>query len=102
MQEENVTLASERHEVHSVPGEAADSPLSLIALRPGEKGTIERLSRTEPEVQQRLLEMGLVSGSLIEVIRYAPLGGPMQVKIGRTNVSLRKQEAGSVLVRRAR
>lgn len=73
---------------------------SLRALKPGEKGVIESIEPGTPEIRQRLLEMGLVNGTAIECIRFAPLGDPMQVRIDRTNVSLRIAEARLVLVRR--
>ena len=53
-------------------------PLTLISLLPGERGTIDRLQWADPEMRRRLLEMGLVTGTQIEVIRYAPLGDPLQ------------------------
>lgn len=73
---------------------------SLLDMKPGEKGVIERIERSMPEIRQRLLEMGLVSGTPIECVRFAPLGDPLQVRIDRTNVSMRKTEARLVLVRR--
>ena len=41
----------------------------------------------------RLLEMGMIPGSKIEVIRAAPLGFPIEVKIRGYSLSLRKSEA---------
>ncbi|MDX1641222.1 MAG: FeoA family protein [Balneolaceae bacterium] len=41
----------------------------------------------------RLLEMGLTPGSKVEVIRAAPLGFPIEVKIRGYLLSLRKSEA---------
>jgi len=44
----------------------------------------------------RLMEMGLVQGVEVEVIRRAPLGDPMQVQIGDYQLSLRHAEADLV------
>ncbi|WP_234570857.1 FeoA family protein [Rhodohalobacter sp. 614A] len=41
----------------------------------------------------RLLEMGLTPGSKVEVVRAAPLGFPIEVKIRGYLLSLRKSEA---------
>lgn len=41
----------------------------------------------------RLLEMGLIPGSKVEVVRAAPLGFPIEVKIRGYYLSLRKSEA---------
>ncbi|MDZ7720706.1 MAG: FeoA family protein [Balneolaceae bacterium] len=41
----------------------------------------------------RLLEMGLTPGSKVEVVRAAPLGYPIEVKIRGYLLSLRESEA---------
>lgn len=41
----------------------------------------------------RLLEMGLIPGSTVEVVRAAPLGFPIEVKIRGYHLTLRKAEA---------
>ncbi|MFH1263990.1 MAG: ferrous iron transport protein A [Pseudomonadota bacterium] len=49
-------------------------------------------------IGQRLMEMGLVQGSVIEVVRFAPLGDPMEIRVGRYRLSLRKADAEHVEV----
>lgn len=44
----------------------------------------------------RLMEMGLVQGAEVRVIRRAPLGDPMQVQVGDYQLSLRQAEADLV------
>lgn len=44
----------------------------------------------------RLLEMGLTPGSKIEVVRAAPLGFPIEVKVRGYLLSLRESEAGCI------
>lgn len=46
--------------------------------------------------QQRLLEMGLSSGAEIEVLRFAPLGDPMEIFVRGFHLTLRKSEAALV------
>ena len=46
----------------------------------------------------RLMEMGLVEGSEVLVLRRAPLGGPLQVRLGDYELSLRASEADLVEV----
>lgn len=50
------------------------------------------------EIHQRLLELGLTRGAECTVVRYAPLGDPMQVRVRGYSLSLRSTEAGGVLV----
>jgi ferrous iron transport protein A len=49
-------------------------------------------------ISQRLMELGLVAGSTLEVVRLAPLGDPMQVSLGGCQLSLRKSEASRIEV----
>lgn len=48
-----------------------------------------------PEMR-RLLEMGLIPGVKIEVVRAAPLGFPIEVNIRGYHLSLRKAEADCI------
>ena len=50
-------------------------------------------------LQQRVLEMGLTAGTECTVLRYAPLGDPMQIRLRGYSLSLRRSEAHGVLVR---
>jgi Fe2+ transport system protein A len=50
------------------------------------------------EVHQRLLEMGLTIGTECVVLRYAPMGDPMELKIRGYCLSLRRSEAEGVQV----
>lgn len=70
---------------------------SLDKLQPGNKGKIERVLGNE-SIKRRLLEMGLLPGAQIEVIKRAPLGDPIEVKIKGYNLSLRGSEASNIYV----
>ncbi len=70
---------------------------SLRGLKPGQKGKIARVVGRGP-THRRILDMGVVPGTEIEVERVAPLGDPIEVKIRGYHLSLRKEEAGNVFV----
>lgn len=72
---------------------------TLRDLKPGERGRIVRLNR-RGALGQRMADMGLIPGSLVEVKRIAPLGDPMEVQVRGYRLSLRKAEAAGVLVER--
>ena len=73
-------------------------PVKLLSeLKRGEKGRIVKISGTGG-IHRRLLDMGLVPGSEIEMERVAPLGDPIEVKVKGYNLSLRKEEASSIQV----
>ena len=49
-------------------------------------------------VLQRLMEMGLLEDEVIEVIGFAPLGDPMEIRLRDYCLSLRRIEAARVRV----
>jgi Fe2+ transport system protein FeoA len=72
---------------------------SLSALSPGTRGRVTGFDLA-PEARQRLLEMGLTLGAEFEVIRFAPMGDPIDIKVRGYHLSLRKREANGVQVTR--
>lgn len=73
--------------------------LTLDQLRPGESAVVEAVGG-EPAVAQRLLELGLLEGEPVELLTRAPLGDPLEIRLGPTRLSLRRREAACVTVRR--
>ena len=74
--------------------------IALSSLAPGESATIVAIHTEEP-LHQRLLAMGFRTGKQIEIIRKARFSGPLQVRIGTTDILLRKNEAEKIKVRKA-
>lgn len=72
---------------------------TLKDLKPGERGRIEHLTGGGA-VKRRIADMGVTKGSLVEVVRVAPLGDPIDVKIKGYHLSLRKEEAAGIAVAR--
>ena len=69
----------------------------LSELKQGEKGKIVKIGG-QRRFRRLLLDMGLVSGSDIEMERLAPLGDPIEFKIKGYNLSLRREEAACIKV----
>ena len=69
----------------------------LSELKPKEKGKIVRVAGGG-STHRRLLDMGLVSGTEVEMERAAPLGDPIEVKFKGYHLSLRKEEAAGIQV----
>ncbi|MCF7853787.1 MAG: metal-dependent transcriptional regulator [Candidatus Pacebacteria bacterium] len=70
---------------------------TLDQLKPGDRARIARIER-KGAVSRRLLDMGIVRGTPVEVVKVAPLGDPVEVKIKGYSLSLRKAEAAAVTV----
>ena len=71
----------------------------LSALKIGEKARVLGFD-LPPEHRQRLLEMGLTVGAECEVVRFAPMGDPIDIKVRGYHLSLRKKEASGVRIAR--
>lgn len=54
----------------------------------------------ERETRWRLMDLGLVAGTKVEVLRVSPLGDPVVYRFRGTTVALRKPDADLVQVRR--
>ena len=70
---------------------------TLNQLKPGERATIVKVGGQGP-VRRRILDMGVVKGAEIKVVRVAPLGDPVEFLIKGYNLSLRKSEAQEIQV----
>ncbi|GMA97921.1 ferrous iron transport protein A [Pelosinus sp. IPA-1] len=64
----------------------------LSDLLPGEKGVVKKVAGNSM-IKRRIIDMGVVAGTIIEVQKFAPLGDPMEIKVKGFNLSLRKNEA---------
>lgn len=69
----------------------------LHTLTVGQKGRISGFD-IPPEHRGRLFEMGLTSGTEVEIVRFAPLGDPVEVKVRGYHLSLRQREAAGIQV----
>ncbi len=70
----------------------------LYRLHPGQNGIVTRLS-AEGLTRRRLLDLGLVVGTVVESIRKSPLGDPIAYGIRGAVIALRKEESSQVFVR---
>jgi Fe2+ transport system protein FeoA len=52
--------------------------------------------------RRRLLELGLLPGSQVTVVRVAPLGDPMELESGGTHLSIRLRDAEHIRVSKVR
>jgi len=71
--------------------------MTLAKLKPGESGKITAIGSIGP-LRRRLMDMGVLVGETIKVVKVAPLGDPIEVTIKSYQLSLRKQEAEGIVV----
>jgi len=85
--------------MRAIDSTAIMSAVKLSTLAPGETATIVAIHTEEP-LHQRLLAMGFRTGKRIELIRRARFAGPLQVRIGTTDILLRRIEAEKIIVQK--
>jgi len=71
-------------------------PLTSVTL--GTTATVAEI-KVPPQSRPRLMEMGLLVGTPVELVRFAPLGDPVEIKVRGYNLTLRKQEAEQIWVK---
>lgn len=71
--------------------------MNLAKLKPGEKGKITAIGALGP-LKRRLMDMGVLVGEQVKVVKVAPLGDPIEVDIKSYRLSLRKKEAEGIAV----
>ena len=81
-------------------GRLVSSPVATPSLDQLQRGVRGRITRIDGEdgLVQRLMEMGLLEGEEVEVVGFAPMGDPMEVRLGDYRLSLRRVEAARVHV----
>jgi len=67
---------------------------TLASLKPGEKARIKGF--VDHKASLKLMEMGCIPGEEVMVLRIAPLGDPMAIRIAGYTLSLRKKEASLI------
>ena len=52
----------------------------------------------EGELRCRLLDMGLIPGTVVQVQKVAPMGDPIEIHLRGYELTIRKEDAGKIEV----
>jgi ferrous iron transport protein A len=72
----------------------------LTALKIGAAGTVSEI-KLRPDQRGRLLEMGLLVGTSVQLVRFAPMGDPVEIKVRGYHLTLRRHDAEQIWVQSA-
>lgn len=73
----------------------------LKELPVGSKGRITGFkSKEHPEYRRRLMQLGALPGTEFEVVRIAPLGDPIEIRVRGSFISVRRDEAEMMEIER--
>ena len=70
----------------------------MSELKPGQVGVIVDIVGGSPRLRRRILDMGLVKGTRVKVVRAAPLKDPMEFQTSGYDLTLRRDEARNIIV----
>ena len=77
------------------------SSRTLGDVSPGTRVVVARVGGARA-FRRRLMELGLIPGTTVEVVRVAPLGDPLELCARGCNLSIRRADARMVDVLEAR
>jgi ferrous iron transport protein A len=72
--------------------------MKLRDLKVGDQAVVVGYEESDSSYRSKLLAMGLTRGSIVKVIKVAPLGDPVKIEVRGYDLSLRKAEADALLV----
>lgn len=74
--------------------------LTLLGSLPkGTSGTVVSFDENQPEMVDRLREMGFAEGLHVELLHKSPFGGdPIAIRVGSMTVALRREQANLIKV----
>ena len=65
----------------------------------GEDCVVLEIASEPADLKSRLYALGVIPGSTLDILRFAPLGDPIQVKVRGTFISIRKADAEVIKVK---
>ena len=71
--------------------------MTLADLAKGESRTVVSV-HGEDAITRRLMEMGLIPGVAVRMVKSAPFGDPLEIKVRGYSLALRRSEAESVVL----
>ena len=71
----------------------------IMTLKDGSTGMVVRIdSVNDSKLKNRLMTMGLIPGTKVEILRSAPMGDPIAIRLRSYNLAMRKDDAAQIQV----
>ena len=71
---------------------------TLDELPRGKTATITTVLGKKDSLRRHLLEMGLIPGTDVTLVKTAPLGDPLELKVRGYELTLRKADAKNIVI----
>ena len=69
--------------------------MTLREMKPGQSGKVISIGESGP-LKRRIMDMGITPGVEVKVVKMAPLGDPVEIRIRGYELSLRREEAARI------
>ena len=73
--------------------------MNLAELEIGKEGYIERVECDSPALRRHILDMGLTPGTEITMVKAAPMGDPLEIRLRNYELTIRKEDAARIQIR---
>ena len=73
--------------------------MNLSELEIGKDAVIESVDCSEISLRKHILDMGLTPGTEISLIKIAPMGDPMEIRVRGYELTLRKDDASYIKIK---
>ena len=70
---------------------------TLTSLLPGDSARVISI-RDNGRISRRLMEMGVIPGVTLKIVKAAPFGDPIEVRVRGYSLAMRKSEADTIEV----
>ncbi|MBQ3115770.1 MAG: ferrous iron transport protein A [Clostridia bacterium] len=74
--------------------------MELTKLKVGESARVSQIL-TDNDAKTRFAELGLVEGVEVLIVRFAPLGDPLEIKVRDVYLAIRVSDAKKIMVEKA-
>lgn len=72
--------------------------MTLAQLPVGKEGVIETVGG-EGDLRGRFLDMGLIPGTKVKVLKMAPMGDPIQIHLRGYDITIRKEDGEKIILK---
>ena len=78
-----------------VNGRTVVSSMTIAELKPGQSALVSRVGG-EGALRQHFLDMGIIPGAVVTLVKYAPMGDPMELQIHGYELTIRLADAEKI------
>ena len=71
---------------------------ALCDLKIGESGHVYAVNATDQRMRRHIVDMGITPGTEIRIVKAAPMGDPIEIRVRGYELTLRVEEAEKIEV----